>query len=90
MSDRERLTCPGCKMDYWWPAQAWKHDLCPKPQETGVGSSTVEPLPVEQEVVGSTPIQPAKPSTEAPKGFDRSSIMKARWAARKAQGKAGL
>ena len=110
MSDRERLICPACQLEYWWPGQAWKHEQCkafppqvepvplPAPEPdlgpAGAVAQSGEHLVVNRAAVEVEPASPAKWPTynevHAKPKFDRSAVMKARWAERKAKGETVL
>ena len=89
MSDRERLKCPGCGLEYWWPGGAWKHDRCDKGGDEPKVVKQAEADPQVAEPARTAGTSPPETPAAAPK-FDRKAVMKARWAARKAQGKTGL
>jgi hypothetical protein len=98
MSDREKLVCKVCGLSYFWPGQAWKHANCkidpPQVLTTALPPPSVEPagagIPAEStqppEVGSPTSGNPASPVAK----FNRSEVMKQRWAARKAKGKTVL
>ena len=102
MSEREKLVCKVCGLSYWWPGQAWKHESCKKteidpPQALTTAlppPPSVEPagagIPAEStqppEVGSPTSGNPASPVAK----FNRSEVMKQRWAKRKSEGKTVL